>query len=482
MTKKLQMGSSMRHPSSQEYSSTLASFIYSLSQKKSKIDTLRQVLPHAMRISQSERGALLVAKTTNPIPESIMDEGVEESNLIQIAQQGMPPEIIDTLIKGDMGQRLQQGKQLLIGLKSLQLDAIQSLLRRHKLKGLIGIPLQFDRVVLGAIVLATGALDGQFFNPQQRQQLMALAHLTSLFLDHSRLQTEEASRATDHHSAPQPFYEVNPSQPAESSDELESLLAAMMNVEDEIVNQNQELSVLNSLSSQVNSTLQLGQVLDQVLDQTTDALSAGSGWCYLYEDDLLHLSRQKGLSQHYAEGLKLLKPGDGVEGMAFIRNEPITRDAALFHDDESRFIVLQEGLKTVAAVPLVQDTKPFGVLAVGTCDERVWTVRDERMLTSISQQASNAVYNARKYTEVENEIELLKTKNVTLAEDKSQLTVEFERLKHQTREILRLQERAWAAQAASSQLDQVVSKSNPNPNSPILVSIRRALEALSSAK
>ncbi len=460
----------------------LDSLVYLFSQKTSKLKILQQVLPNALSISQGEVGTLLVAERVEPVPEPDADETSPDHQLVPIAQQGMSKEMIEVLVSGDLGQHLYQGKQFSMGLKARQLDAMQSLLRRHKLQKLVGIPLQFDKVVLGAILLGTRSADDHFFDLQQRQLLVVLANMTALLLDHIRLHTEKSTPPAAQSSLSHSFDEASPPAAVEESEELESLLAAMMNVEDEIVSQNQDLGMLNALSSQVNSTLQLEQVLDNVLDQTIDVLDAESGWCYLYDSDMLHLSWHKGLSPRYVDSLKFLKPGDGVEGMTFLRNEPIIRDAALFHDNQARMVVLAEGLKTVAAVPLIQETKPFGILAVGAREARDWSGRDERMLASISEQASNAVYNARQYTAVEHKIELLKTENITLAEDKGQLSLEFERLKHQTREILRLQERAWAAQAASPQLDRVVSGSKQIPNSQMLGSIRRALEALSSAR
>jgi GAF domain-containing protein len=136
--------------------------------------------------------------------------------------------------------------------------------------------------------------------------------------------------------------------------------------------------------------------------------------------------------------------------MAFTRNEPILRDGLLFHSGRTRRLVQEEGLRTIAAVPLTNNGEPFGVLAVASHHNRDWSSRDQRMLLSISQKVGQAIANSKKFSEVEEQAQAWETNNVALQQANAQLTARANSLEKQVEELRRVEQQIWIALAASS--------------------------------
>jgi GAF domain-containing protein len=471
----------------EDYLTIVESFINLVRKRVSKKKVLASILPFALAASRADLGAFLAVKHVGADPA--VEHGPQQTgdNLLLIAQQGMPDELIHLLIDGDFGYKLQQGKSLRVGLQTVQLSELQRLLRQHKLKYLYGLPVQANEHVLGAIIVGSRSNAGEGFSPQVKQRLAILTHMVALYLDKFRFQagSQPGPASSEHNPVSQPPKRVKTAPNPDEASELEQLLAAMMAAEEEMASHSQDLDFLSTLSNEVSSTLHLNRVLNSAIKQTMTALKAEAGWCYVLEGDMLALTQQQGLSGRYTEQLKYLKPGDGTEGMAFIRNEPMLRDALLFHNEEMRALVTAERLRTVAACPLISEGKPFGVLAVGARQDRSWSSRDERMLISISQQVAQAAMNAQKFTEAEGKTHALEARNKMLQNLNYQQAEEVERLKAQTREILRLQERFWTDHAALKKARSKTHNENGDPldleYSQILASLRRALEVISVA-
>jgi transcriptional regulator with GAF, ATPase, and Fis domain len=457
-----------------DYLNTLEAFITMIGHQAGKMKVLTSILPCALAVSQADVGALLVVEAV---------DAAETHNLTLVAQHGMPAEVIKQLTSGNLKEPLQTGQQIWVKLQSLKIDMIQALLRHHKLRCLLSLPLQFNGHILGAIVLGARRADSPIFEPETRQRLANLAYLSSLFLDHIRLEAiSQTNEERDQGAPPNLVQEANATPSSDQSDDLEHLLSALMSAEEEVVKHNKDLGLLDTLSTEMGGSLHLSHILNSAIGKTITALQAKVGWCYLFRNGVLTLSAHQGLSGRYVEGMKHLNPGNGVEGMAFTRNEPILRDGLLFHSGRARELVQQEGLRSVAAVPLQTQDSPFGVLAVAAGEDRVWSSRDERMLASIGQRVSQAIRNAQIFDEIRYKAQALENRNTMLQRTNTELIEEFETMKTQLREILRMQERAWTYVASGSHGQPPSYGIEVRPsNSEIASALRRALEIISAA-
>lgn len=399
-----------------------------LGQKSDKIKILSEILPCILALSGVEQGALLVV-------------GNEANQLTAAIKQKLPDEVIQQFTREGLGQQLLAGQPIHLTLQRMQLNPEQALLTRHKLKYLFGLPLQYNKEILGGLVVGSSS---DSLQPEAQRRLEMLGKLTALFLDHARVRTQVQR---------QNQIKVQPAPPPSSSTahELEELLAAIMSAEEEVVRQNKDLGILNTLSHEVGSVLQLNVILEAAVRQTRQALNAEVGWFYNFEDGVLVLREHQGLSEQYVQELKHLRPGDGAEGMAFSRRQPILRDALLFHSGRARAVVEAEGLRAVAAVPLLDLTgdRALGVLAVGDRSTRQWSPRDQRLLLLISRQVAQAVGNSQSFSEAQKKAATWEAKYSAIQESHLQLTQRTEILEQQIQSLRRVEQQIWLALAAS---------------------------------
>jgi GAF domain-containing protein len=393
---------------------------------------LGRILPCALSVTGLESGALLVA-----------GDGPDELNLV--ARRDLPDEIIEQLTQGSLADLLLLGQQLWVKPRPLQLNPEQALLGRHKFKYLLGLPCRFEGRVLGAIVVGSRRISPELFNSKLQNHLATLAQLLAVFLDDVRL------RAIAPAGEAEKLRPVEAGSPAAvmETGELEQLLAAIMNAEEEVVSQNRDLELLNELASQIIGTVQLNQVLETAVAQTCAALQVRASWCYLHEEGMLRLRKYQGLSNQYVQEMQCLDAGNGVEGMAFSRNEIIARDSSLFHIGVARQQVRQEGLGLVAAVPLHLKGQTVGVLAVSYGDGSPWASRDKRMLLQIGRQVEQAMAGALQYNEAQQMASSWENNYQGLLQSNKQLVGRIHTLELQVELLRQLERQIWAALSAS---------------------------------
>jgi len=452
----------------------LEQFITVMSQNTNRKRVLDKVLPYILEISRAELGAFFVVDAVS------MDE---INRLILVAQHNMPRKVIDQLIDGSLKKQLQTQSNGNSNLRVLQVSIMQSLLYEYNLKYLIGLPLQCGGKTLGGIVIGTYQNSNLSFNKTTLHQLSTIAQLTALFLERIHLQTENQRKAKLSTKSPVPpsDLEVEVQISDQSIEDLEKLLEAVMSAEEEVIQQNEDLGILNTLSGEIGGTLHPSKILQSAVEQTMSAVGAESGCVYLVDGDSLTLLEAKGFSKGYVNAMRRLTPGSGAEGMAFSRNEPIFRDSVLFHSGRNREVVREEGLRTVAAVPLVAGSSPFGVLSVATRQTRIWSMRDERMLISIGQRVAQAILNAQMFTNLQSKANNLENRNMKLQHNAFQLYEDFKVLKQQIGEILKHQQRIWLTIPNANDTGQVTVQQREMIQSSehVITVIRRALDVIS---
>jgi GAF domain-containing protein len=331
------------------------------------------------------------------------------------------------------------------------------LLTSSHLTSLVSLPLQVGAKLIGTLII--GLQGKNVFKPSELCFLMALSQETALFLDSLNLRDElwqTAETLLDDGVPVAKFQEISADefsaevsspidlptnsmpllQPAE--DDLEHLLAAMMEAEDEVQQHNLDLQTLNTISEMMNRTLDLKEILQCAVEQTQITLKTDAAWLYLInEKQQLGLRAHAGLSEVYVRGMQCMQLGDGLEGRVAAENKAGFVENISTDPNGHKIWVDKEGLRSLAAVPLTcpgseqQTGKPVsevvGVLAVGLrarpnstdigsplAEEHVWSPRETRLLTSISNQVAFAINNARLYTRLQDSEISVRTGNEVL--------------------------------------------------------------------
>ncbi len=323
-----------------------------------------------------------------------------------------------------------------------------ALLVASRLTSLVSLPLQLGPRLIGAFLV--GLQGTRTFSPAELCFLMAISQATTIALEGLRLReslwnTAEVFLGEEtididlqkvdqadidlEISTPFDLPATTPNIPQPADDDLEQLLAAMMEAEDEVQQQNTDLQTLNTIADMMNSTLDLREILQCTVDQTKTTLETDAAWVYLVnERNQLEMSAHIGLSANYVIGMKSLKRGDGLEGKVAVENK--ARFVEAVPEDEHRYKIWvdKEGLHALAAVPISRleskgqtgqlDSRAVGVLVAGkrTVQAYAWTPREMRLLTSIANQVALAIDNARLHAQVQDDQVSLKAGNQVLQE------------------------------------------------------------------
>ena len=151
----------------------------------------------------------------------------------------------------------------------------------------------------------------------------------------------------------------------ETGDEIEELAgqfnrmsrelrASYTQLEHRVSVRTRELEALNAIAAVVSQSLDLNEILDGALDKTLDVMDIEAGGIYLLDErtGALTIAAQRGLSSRFVAGVDQLQVGEGFSGRVVATGDPlVVRD--LFADPRlTRMVVREEGLRSVAIVPL----------------------------------------------------------------------------------------------------------------------------------
>jgi signal transduction histidine kinase/ActR/RegA family two-component response regulator len=180
--------------------------------------------------------------------------------------------------------------------------------------------------------------------------------------------------------------------------------------EEEIIRLNQKLSILNAISQTLNQSIDLDEILNKSLDKMMEMTEIRSAGIYLLDEknnELLYVAH-RGFSKAFLEGMKRFKVGEGATGKVALSGEPI------FIEDYPNYpeavpLAIEEGLKSLAVIPLKSRDKVFGTLNIARKEFYRLTPFDNDLFNSIGQIISSAMERASLYTENVKRLEEQKT-------------------------------------------------------------------------
>ncbi|MGB9627646.1 MAG: GAF domain-containing protein [Thermodesulfobacteriota bacterium] len=169
---------------------------------------------------------------------------------------------------------------------------------------------------------------------------------------------------------------------------------------EEIGRLNQELSILNAISQTVNQSIDLDEILNKSLDKMMEMIDVKSVGIYLLDEkrqELIYVAH-RGFSKAFSKAMRQFKLGEGVTGKVALSGEP------LFIEDYPSFpealpLAIQEGLKSLAVIPLKSREKIYGTLNIARKEFYRYTPFEKNLYYSIGQIISGAMERASLYME-----------------------------------------------------------------------------------
>jgi GAF domain-containing protein len=401
----------------------LTTFAYQASHTATPTGLLKLSLVQALETADAPVGAILLVDA-------------DSKELTLGVHKGLTAELSRILTGQELGQgatalmpHLVAGAGALLEYDTSDDEAERLLLAAGQLTSLVSLSLQIGPRLVGALLI--GLKGKRHFTPAELCFLMAISQETVVAMEGLRLreglwvtaetllgspisaqlQEVETAELAAEVVTPLSLPDMPPAIPEPAGDDLEQLLAAMMEAEDEVQQQNADLQMLNTISEMINRTLNLKDILQCAVDQTHTTLKTDAAWLYLLSDrKQLELQAHTGLSNEYVRGMQGVKLGVGIEGRVAQTNKSQFVESVAEDVRDHKIWVDKEKLQALAAVPI---TRPdagsgrrsdhvIGVLAAGRRGQAyLWTPREVRLLTSIANQLAPAIDNARLYAQVQ---------------------------------------------------------------------------------
>ncbi|MBM4339859.1 MAG: GAF domain-containing protein [Deltaproteobacteria bacterium] len=179
---------------------------------------------------------------------------------------------------------------------------------------------------------------------------------------------------------------------------------------EEIIRLNRELSILNAISQTVNESIDLDEILNRSLDKIVEMTEIQSVGIYLLKEgtnELIYVAH-KGFSMAFSKGMKRLKLGEGATGKVALSGEPLFIEDYPGYSEAIPFAI-EEGLKSLAVIPLRTREKIYGTLNIARKEFDKFIPSTRNLLNSIGQIISSALERASLYTENVRRLEEQKT-------------------------------------------------------------------------
>ncbi len=185
--------------------------------------------------------------------------------------------------------------------------------------------------------------------------------------------------------------------------ELRREVTAEKKIEEALIRRNEQLSILNTLATTVNQSLDLEELLGKALDEVLRLTEVDAGAIFLQEETLgsLELLAHRGLSEEAARMASRLGMLDGACGGVMETGQIIVVPDLSRYRGRRAESLRREKLNALVHVPLMAKGSTLGSMCVGTRCRREFGTEDQELLVAIGSQIAVAIENARLYSEVQ---------------------------------------------------------------------------------
>ncbi len=175
---------------------------------------------------------------------------------------------------------------------------------------------------------------------------------------------------------------------------------------------NKEVEVLRQISSTINSTLRLDEVLKRIVKLVVEVAKADACLIYLLDGEKknLFLSASK-IPHPEMIGEVSLKVGEGITGWVAKKGEPVIIGKEASSDKRFKFVpeLPEDKYEAFLSYPVFSQKKLVGVINVQYKKPRKFNDVILSLLETISHQVGGAIINARLYEEAARKAQIIET-------------------------------------------------------------------------
>ncbi|PWH14265.1 MAG: hypothetical protein DDG60_08265 [Anaerolineae bacterium] len=178
-------------------------------------------------------------------------------------------------------------------------------------------------------------------------------------------------------------------------------------LEQRVAGRTRQITALSRVVAAAGSAQNLTEMLFTALDQALQTVGAECGGLWLTDESAqtLTLAVSFGLSDEFRRAISVLAKGEGMTGQALLRGEMMVIEDIQQEPERVKQAALQEGIRSLVAVPIEAHASIVGVLDVMTTEKRTFTAEELTVLTALGQQIGIGIENARLIAEIRRQAE-----------------------------------------------------------------------------
>lgn len=174
-------------------------------------------------------------------------------------------------------------------------------------------------------------------------------------------------------------------------------------LEDEVATRTKEISALYDVTNVASSSLDLNEVMERSLDSVLKAMSCDMGAIHLVNETKreITLSSWRNVPEEILEEIEIMPINKSLPGRILDQGKPLIIPDMFRDPDTVPAAKRILGERVYLGVPMKAKGKTIGILVIIGQADRVFTQEEISLLSSIAQQVSVAVENARLYEKAE---------------------------------------------------------------------------------
>jgi len=191
-----------------------------------------------------------------------------------------------------------------------------------------------------------------------------------------------------------------------------------------------EFTILHQIAQTGTEMLALEQVLNNALEKVLRLMVIESGAILLANEQKGEVSAiaRGGVSSKFLEKLKKLPSSNSITGRMILSGMPVVIEDTAKYPQLADSLLMDEGLKSIAAVPLRSSGRIIGTLIIASRQLHSFNSGEIHLLNTIGEGLGPALKNAELY-------EALRGKNRQLDEQNHELRSKQRKLLEKTREV-----------------------------------------------
>jgi PAS domain S-box-containing protein len=187
-------------------------------------------------------------------------------------------------------------------------------------------------------------------------------------------------------------------------------ISTLKKAEAELKKSYEQLLTLNEISTLINTSLDLDEILQTAIPLLKKDVHADAVLVYLIdqiEKDIL-LAKQVGFDDVDSSSLRRLKQGSSVTGSVILTKEPLYITEQVYLDErilsQNREVLRKTNLQALAVIPLISKDKVLGALDVFYNSAHEFSDQDRQIFSLLGNQLGTAIENAQLYGELRSQI------------------------------------------------------------------------------